>query len=299
MFGYIMPDKPELKIREYEIYRAYYCGVCKAIKKNHGNIPRLTLTYDTTFLALFLSSLVEEQPQIKDSRCALHPLKRRKIAVNSEILDYAADMNILLFWLSLKDKWLDERSKTARAGMFALGPAYRRLKEQYPEKSRIIHSRLKELSQLEEDKCDSIDQAGEPFAKLMEEIICYPPLCSDKKSQTLLRWIGYHIGKWLYTIDALDDLEEDIKNKSYNPFIYQYNYRGGDVGVFKDSLLQNAEFLLIHTLSELARSFELMDFQRHKDIAGNIIYLGMQKKTEAILGRGKCVERPIRSVGNK
>ena len=83
MFGYIMPDKPELKIREYEIYRAYYCGVCKAIKKNHGNIPRLTLTYDTTFSA-FLSSLVEEQPQIKDSRCALHPLKEGKLQLTAK-----------------------------------------------------------------------------------------------------------------------------------------------------------------------------------------------------------------------
>ncbi len=299
MFGYILPDKPELKIKEYEIYRAYYCGVCRAIKKNHGNIPRLTLTYDTTFLALFLSSLADKQPQFKDTRCVLHPIKKRKIVINSEILDYAADMNVLLFWLSMNDKWLDEGSKTARVGMFVLRSAYRRLKEQYPEKSLIIHNKLKELSKLEENKCDSIDQAAEPFAELMEEIICYPPLCSDDKTQTVLRWIGYHIGKWLYTIDALDDLEEDIKNRSYNPFIYQYNYRGGDVEEFRDSLLQDAEFLLIHTLSELARSFELMDFNRHKDIAGNIIYLGMQKKTEAILGRGKCVERPVRSVGNK
>ena len=299
MFGYILPDKPELKIREYETYRAYYCGVCRAIKKNHGNIPRLTLTYDSTFLALFLSSLIPNKPQFKDIRCILHPLKRRKIVVNSEILDYAADMNVLLFWLNLKDKWLDDRSKTAWAGMLALKPVYRRLNEQYPEKSSIIHKRLKELSQLEKNRCDSIDQAAEPFAKLMEEIICYPPLCTDEKSQTLLRWIGYHTGKWLYTIDALDDLEEDIKNKSYNPFIYQYNYQGGDVKEFRSFILQDAEFLLIHTLSELARSFELLNFRRHRDIAGNIIYLGMQKKTEAILGRGKCLERSVRSIGNK
>ncbi|HHU49406.1 MAG: DUF5685 family protein [Caldicoprobacterales bacterium] len=299
MFGYIQPDKPELKIREYEIYKAYYCGVCKAIKRKHGNFPRLTLTYDTAFLALFLSSLAEEAPRIQDTRCILHPMKRRKTVIDSEILDYAADMNILLFWLNLKDKWQDDRSKAARIGMLAFHSAYRRLKKQYPEKSRIIHNRLEELSKLEKSKCSSIDQAAEPFAKLMEEIACYPPVCTDRKKETILRWMGYHIGKWLYTIDALDDLEKDIQNRLYNPFIYQYNYRGEDIGEFRSSILDDAEFLLIHTLSELARSFELLDFQRHREIAGNIIYLGMQKKTETILGRGKCVERPVRSVGNQ
>jgi len=298
MFGYIQPDKPELKIKEYEIYRAYYCGVCRAIKKYHGNIPRLTLTYDSTFLALFLSALVEEQPEFQDIRCILHPMRRRKTVINSEILDYAADMNVLLSWLNLRDKWEDDRSHTARAGMFALKRAYQRISIKYPEKSLLIKEKLDELSHLEKDKCSSVDQAAEPFAKLMEEVICHPQICVDKKKETLLRWAGYHIGKWLYTIDALDDLEDDIKSKSYNPFIYQYDYKGGSIDNFLASLLDDAEFLLIHTLSEVARCFELLDFKRYRNIAGNIIYLGMQKKTEAILGRRKCVERSVQSVGN-
>lgn len=298
MFGYILPDKPELKIKEYELYRAYYCGVCRAIKRRHGNIPRLTLTYDITFLALFLSALVEKQPDYQDFRCILHPMKRRKMVSSSEILDYAADMNVLLSWLNLRDKWQDEKSKAARAGMFVLRRAYERVKAEYPEKSRMINEKLGELARLEKDKCASIDQAAEPFARLMEELICHPLVCTDKKIEAILRRTGYHVGKWLYTLDALDDLEEDIKNKSYNPFVYEYNYQGGDIKEFRSSLLDDAEFLLIHTLSELARCFELLEFKRHKNIAGNIIYLGMQKKTEAVLGRRNCIERPVQGIGN-
>ncbi|MGI6537129.1 MAG: DUF5685 family protein [Caldicoprobacterales bacterium] len=298
MFGYVMPDKPELRIREYEIYRAYYCGVCRAIKAHHGNLPRLTLNYDITFLALLLSSLTEAEPRIQAGRCILHPLKKRKFIINSEILDYAADMNVLLSWLNLKDKREDDRSALALAGLSLLKPAYERVKARYPGKSKIIHDRLKELAELESNCCDSIDAAAEPFAKLMEEVIAYPLLCKNEKNETLLRWMGYHIGKWIYTIDALDDLEKDIRKKSYNPFLCQYDYRGENIKAFKDRILNNTRFVLTYTLSEIANSFELLPFLRNKEIAGNIIYLGMQKKTESLLGKEDRFERPVRSAGN-
>lgn len=326
MFGYILPDKPELKIREYEIYRAYYCGVCKAIQEGHGNLPRLTLTYDSAFLALLLSSLFEEQTPMEIKGCILHPINKRKIISNGEILDYVADMNVLLSWFNFMDKWQDDNSKIAYGAILALKSAYRRIKVKYPHKSQTIIDQLTHLSQLEKDHCDSIDEAAEPFARLMEEVIQYPFVRNDavdsvqggsrtrvnekkiddntkadryKRNETVLPWMGYHIGKWIYTIDALDDLEKDIQNKSYNPLLYQYKYQGEDVAEFRAGLLQDIEFNLFSTLSEIARSFELLNFNQNKDIAGNIIYLGMQKKTETILGRGKCVERPIRSVGNQ
>ncbi|HHY81419.1 MAG TPA: hypothetical protein GX505_01930 [Clostridiales bacterium] len=289
MFGYILPDKPELKIWEYEIYRAYYCGVCKAIKRNHGNISRLTLNYDTAFLALLLSSLFDEQQVIRDGICMLHPLKKRKIVTDNEVIEYAADMNVLLSWLNLRDKWQDEGSWTALAGMRVLKAAYNKLNRKYPDKCCIILDRLNELIELEKSLCNSIDRAAEPFARLMEEVILYPPVCQDEKNAAILRWMGYNIGKWLYTIDALDDLEKDVLHKAYNPFLYQYNYNGEDIVEFRSRLYRDAEFNLMHTLSEVAKSFELLNFRRYKGIAGNIIYLGMKKKTESILGRGKCL----------
>jgi len=171
MFGYVLPDKPELRIKEYETYRAYYCGVCKAIQRAHGNLPRLTLNYDITFLALLLSALVEQDPNFEMKRCMLHPLHKRKMAGESRILEYAGDMNVWLSYLNLKDKWLDDRSIAAVTGLTALRARYRKLKEKYPEKSLSIIERLKELSVLEQSKCNSIDEAAEPFARLMEEVI--------------------------------------------------------------------------------------------------------------------------------
>ena len=288
MFGYVLPDKPELKIREYEIYRAIYCGVCRAIRKNHGNLPRLILNYDIAFLALLLSSITDDKLDIRTERCMVHPLKRRNILQNNAILDYAADMDVLLSYLNLRDKWQDDRSIASLAGLAALKGRYRALIDKYPEKSHIILGKLKELALLEKSRCASVDQAADPFARLMEEVIRYGPECTDKNKETILRWIGYNMGKWIYTIDAFDDLEEDIRRNSYNPFLCQYDYKGQDIGVFRNRIVKDAEFNLIHTLDEIAKGFELLDFKRYKDIVGNIIYSGMQKKTENILGRGKA-----------
>jgi hypothetical protein len=293
MFGYVLPDKPELKIREYEIYRAYYCGVCKSIQKNHGNLPRLTLNYDTTFLALLLSSIFEDSLCVQTERCMLHPMKKRKILRQSEFVNYAADMNVLLSYLNLRDKWQDDRSAAALAGLAAFKSRFQALADKYPEKTNNILERLEELSQLEKSKCASVDQAAEPFARLMEEVILYPSLCLDENTETILRWLGYNIGKWIYTIDAFDDLEEDIRKGSYNPFLYQYEYKGEDVAAFRSRIAKDAEFNLVYTLNEAAKAFELLVFKRHKDIAGNILYSGMLKKTETILGRGSKVERPV------
>lgn len=293
MFGYVLPDRPELKIREYEVYRAYYCGVCKAIQRNHGNLPRLTLNYDTTFLALLLSSLYDESLCVRTERCMLHPLKKRKVLRQSKWIDYAADMNVLLSYLNLRDKWQDDRSAAALAGLAALKPRFQVLSAKYPEKVSIILERLEELSRLEKCGCNSVDQAAEPFARLMEEVILFQPAGSDKNTETILRWIGYNLGKWIYTIDALDDLEKDIRKHSYNPFLCQYEYNGEDIAAFRSRIIKDAEFNLVYTLNEAAKAFELLEFKRHKEIVGNILYSGLLKKTESILGRGSKGERPV------
>ncbi|MBE3102352.1 MAG: hypothetical protein IMZ47_08815 [Firmicutes bacterium] len=286
MFGYILPEKPELKIREFEIYKAYYCGVCKAIGKRHGNIPRLTLTYDTTFLALLLSSISDESFKITREGCIAHPLKKRKIIKDSEIIDYAADMNIILSYLNLKDKWVDDKSVLSLAGLSALSNSYKKLVKQYPQKCVIIIDRLKELAVLEDKKCDSIDQAAEPFAKLMEEVMLYKPICESENNEKILRWIGYNLGKWIYTTDAFDDLEDDINKKAYNPLIYQYKYMDESIQDFRIRIKENVEFNLIYTLNQVSKGFELLECKRNAGIVENIIYLGMLRKTEKILGTG-------------
>jgi len=295
MFGYILPEKPELKIKEYELFRAYYCGLCKAIGKRCGQVPRLTLNYDSAFLAILLSSIADEKAYVSRERCIVHPFRKRNVVKNSIIIDYASDINIILAYYNLMDNWKDERSIPSGIGAVALRKGFNKLKKKYKEKCDIIENRLTELYKLEIEKCDSIDRAAEPFARIMEEVVAYKPLCGDERKREILKWIGYNLGKWIYILDAYDDIEDDIKRNAYNPLILQYAYNNEAIETFRSRIKERVEFILTYCLNQIAGAYELLEIKNNKGIIENILYMGMLRKTEQILSTGSCrkIEKSI------
>lgn len=288
MFGYVLPEKPEMKIREYELFRAFYCGVCKSMSRRFGQFQRLTLNYDSTFLAILLHSLTDEKLKIKNERCIAHPVNKHKVIKENSLIDYASDINIILAYYNLEDNWHDEKSILSGSAMLILRNSYKKLNKKYKEKCGIIEKRLSELRKLENEKCNSMDRAAEPFAKLMEEVMVYPPMFSDEKKVDVVKWIGYNLGKWIYILDAFDDIKKDIKEKSYNPLLFQYNYQGQSIDEFKKEIRPKLEFNLTYSLSQIAKAYELLEVKNNSGILENIIYMGMLRKTEQILGIGSC-----------
>lgn len=288
MFGYVLPEKSEMKIREYELFRAYYCGVCKSIGKRYGQFQRLTLNYDSTFLAILLHSLTDEKLSIKKERCIAHPINKHRTIKDNSLIDYASDINIILAYYNLEDNWHDERSILSGSAMLLLRKSHKKLFGKYKEKCGIIEKKLKELRQLENDKCNSMDRASEPFAKLMEEVMVYPPMWGDEKKVDVIKWIGYNLGKWIYILDAFDDIKKDIKEKSYNPLLLQYNYHEQNIDAFKAEIRPRVEFNLTYSLSQIAKAYELLEVKNNCGILENIIYMGMLRKTEQILGIRSC-----------
>jgi hypothetical protein len=179
------------------------------------------------------TSLRGDVLKVKRERCIVHPVKKRAAIKENEIIDYASDINVVLAYYNLEDKRRDNGSKLSAAAMLVLKSDFKKLRSKYSGKCDIIENRLKELDKLEKEKCSSMDAAAEPFAKLMEEVLDYKEVFKDEKLRNLLRWIGYNMGKWIYILDAYDDLEEDIKDKHYNPLIYQYSYNNEDIKAFK------------------------------------------------------------------
>ena len=55
MFGYVLINKEELKFKEYDVYKSYYCGLCQTLNNRSGRFAQLTLNYDMTFLQLLLT----------------------------------------------------------------------------------------------------------------------------------------------------------------------------------------------------------------------------------------------------
>jgi hypothetical protein len=291
MLGYVKPDKPELKIKEFEIYSGYYCGICKSIAKRYGQFPRLALNYDSVFLAILLAGISSSAEHIAIERCIVHPAKKRTIIYDSPEIDYAADILLLLAYYKLKDDYQDERSKKAAIGAALLKGTFKRLTETAPKKCNYVKDQLSELSRLESEKCPSIDRSAEPFAKLMEEVFDYPGSKKeeiDGELSQIFRRIGYHLGKWIYLIDAYDDIEENLKKKSFNPLIIQFEFcpEKETVDEFKERIRERVERNLVLYLAEIAKSCGNLKFEKNQGLIENILYFGLMRKTEEILMKG-------------
>lgn len=293
MFGYITPDKPELKIREFEVFRGYYCGVCKSIAKRAGHRGRCILSYDTAFLALLLDSLQKKPVAGSLKRCFVHPLKKRFIVTENSALEYASDINILLAYYNLKDKWQDEKKLVGPAGMLLLRKGFNRVKQKHPMLVQDVQSELDNLQHLEQQQCDFMDEVSEPFAGLMRRVFEYGS--ENPSEKEALGWIGYNLGKWIYLMDAYEDIEDNIKSGSYNPLLTQFHYeKKEDVQAFRQRIREKTEFILIYSLSEMEKAFSLLDIQKNQGILENIVYQGLLVKTRNVLEIGAgCDEKSI------
>src|SRR5690554_730760 len=285
MFGYITPEKPELKIREYEIFRAYYCAICKEMGRKCGHVSRFTLSYDATFLAMLLASVNAEEDLIRTERCPVHPMKKRAVIIsNRSVTGYAADVNVLLAYYNLKDDIRDDGSLKYRTACTFLRWAARNAGKRQPAVLESIKDMVEKLQIIEKQKCSSMDKASEPFANMMSVLLSQRKDLIGEKNIEALKWIGYNIGKWLYIIDACDDLEKDMRSGNYNPLVCMFG--GEDIGIdaVRSKMHERVEFSLTYTLSETAKAVGLLEINKNRGIIENIVYMGMLRITEKILG---------------
>ncbi len=281
MFGYVRPHNPELRMRDYECYRAYYCGLCRAMGKCTGQCSRLTLSYDFVFLAAVRCYLAGEEPEIKKIRCLPHPLKRRKCVVNSRELDYCADASALLAYQKCKDDRMDERGFKklgAAIAMTFLSTAYRKAKKRHPELDQKIADRLAQLHQYETSEAEpSADIPASIFGELMRDV------CSEGLEGTNARLaaeIGQTLGRWIYLLDAADDLADDRKKNRFNP----YTRLLGNPPTAADA--ETLRVALKAILCETERAYQLMGdppCPELGEILSNILYLGLPMAAERVL----------------
>lgn len=266
MFGYVQAHKPELKMKEFYKYKAYYCGLCKVLKEKYGFLGQMTLTYDMTFLVILLTSLYECETAQDEKRCVVHPVKKQKMLYN-EITEYAADMNIILTYHHFVDDWKDEKSAVGLAGLHALRKTYLELEERYPEKCRMIRKCLKLLGQCEARGEENIDLTARYFGELMAELFVYK---KDVWEKTLRR-MGFYLGKFIYILDAYDDVEEDIEKGNYNALIPMYGDSEFD---------RKCHDMMNLILAECTSQFERLPCIEDAEILRNILYAGVWDKFE-------------------
>ena len=282
MFGYVTPLIDELKVRDFNLFKYYYCGLCLHIKERFGNIPRMTLNYDMTFLGVLLDSLSKDEPNFKIIKCISHPTQKRSIVINNNALSYAADINLSLFYYKLLDDIKDDNKIKSKLYATSLCLYTKKFDKSIYAINELIKNRLSELSTFEKEKSfSSIDEVSHPFSDIVGNILKNYPYSLFEDGNNLrddLYNFGYALGKWIYIIDALDDLKEDIEKNKFNPINQLYNKENLPFEKLHTIVKPKIEFIILNCSYNCREYLKKLPIKRNKDILYNIIELGMIKK---------------------
>lgn len=261
MFGYVVVHKDELKIKDFSRYGSYYCGVCRSLRDNYGISGQMTLTYDMTFIAVLLSGLYEDDTPAVMKHCVAHHIKKHP-EIRNEYTDYAAAMNVMLSYYKLKDNWEDDKSVKSNLAAGMLKKAYKKAKKSYPDKAGIIERYIKEQHQMEDNNKTDIDTVSGCTGRMLGSLFTM----KDDEWKSNLYDMGFYLGKFIYIMDAFDDVEKDIKHNNFNPL----KDRAGSA-----DFNEYCKRILNIVAAESAKYFERLPIIQNIDILRNIMYAGI------------------------
>lgn len=279
MFGYIIINKGDMKFKEFDVYHSYYCGLCNALKQKYGKIGQLTLSYDMTFVVMLLSSLYEPETKLDRIKCAVHPFERHTIRCN-EFSGYGADMNVLFTYYKCRDDWEDERKLSRLAYSRLLSRAYRSVCVRYGEKAKRIAGLMREMAQEEKRQSQDIDHMAGLFGEIMGEILAV----REDEWQEGLKTMGSFLGKFIYLMDAYEDVEDDIRRQRYNPLKKKFN---------SPDFEEEIKTILTIMMAGCCREFEKLPVIENVEILRNILYSGVWYRYEMVHEKREA-EREIR-----
>ena len=278
MFGYVLPPLDLLAEGEQARFRAMYCGLCRVLGQRCGQGARMILNYDFTYLAILLSA--GEEGETRQGRCLPHPVRSRPYLPSAPAMELAADESVILAYWQLRDGVADSRGGRRakyRAAAAALRSGYKRAAAARPAFDDAVRRQLGELARLEAQRCDSLDAPADAFAQLLAAAA---EEAAGDRERRVLRQLLYHLGRWVYLVDAADDLREDFARGGYNPILCRYGLTEG-----KLDEAQRREFAvtLDHSVHMMATAFELGDFGCWTELLEKTLYHGLFQVGQAVL----------------
>ncbi len=288
MFGYITTNQPEMKVKDLELYRSYYCGLCDELFDRYGRHGQLLLSYDCTFLILLLTGMYEPKDSVRLRRCLLHPAVKHRETKN-KFSAYAADMNVLLAYRKALDDWQDERSDKGKLLAMLLHRDYLTIAERYPRQDEAVRKNIQalrreersaagELSASENKSADDlllqVDRVSAYTGRFLGEIFAI----YDDIWAADLKTAGFYLGKFLYLMDAYDDLEKDREKGNYNVLLPLYEEDPG-------SFAERVKELLLDMAACCCKAFERLPIVKNVDILRNVLYSGIWVKYREVTER--------------
>lgn len=279
MFGYIKPLKAEMKVKEFDTFKAIYCGFCRELKSVYGPFASLTLSYDFTFIATLALGLSEECKGFKKCRCTANIFKKKVCACPNDDLKYCSAVAMIILYYKLKDDIADS-GFFKKLGSIILLPfashAKNKAKKLYPKIDEALALTMKNQFAAEAQNSASMDKAADSTAMGLS-VIC-ENLTKDKSQSDILKRFGYLVGRYVYFADAFDDLEKDEKRNGFNPFLIKQK----NESLSRKEILEYGKEVINLTIGEIVPCYELLDIKRYKEILDNIIYLGLKDEIKRI-----------------
>lgn len=270
MFGYINVNKKELSEEKQKIYQAYYCGLCQTLREHCGKKGQVLLSYDMTFLELLLTGLYEPIHFEYEFTCMVHPTKKQ-LAYENEVSDYCAAINVMLAYHNMVDDWKDEKKFSKKHAANVIHKDYEKFAEKYPRQVQAIENYMKELAEFEKKEETNIDLVAGLTGQMLGEVFAWK---EDEWYQEL-KTLGFYMGKFIYLMDAYEDVDKDEKKNTYNPL---RNLKKDNPKDFETL----TRLMMTSMMSECAKSFERLPIILHADILRNILYSGVWTKYEYI-----------------
>ena len=274
MFGYLVADRKNLSEEEFQQYKAAYCGICSCLRKNGTISGSIALSYDLVFLWLILSSMYEPEEKQISEKCPVHPFKGTPLLLNN-FSDYAADVGIMLAYYKAEDDWNDDRNLAKRAAAGILQNRFEAVSRKLPRQSIAIKEQIGRISALEESKSGDIDALCNSFGKLLGELFVYS---ENEHWARYLREFGEAVGRYLYLLDAVVDLKEDVAKNRYNPLCQAE----------KISREWQEEAVEMY-LGEISQTYEYLPVVKYSPIINSIVYSGMTEKLDIIRNKGDII----------
>ena len=274
MLGYIRASKPEMTFRNYEIYKGVYCTLCKSLGKRYGLVARFILSYDFTFFAMVRMAVREGCPGFTASRCSFNPAKKcLDCNRDNEDITYTADVSILMMYHKLCDN-IEDSKFFKRTLCKMLLPYAKHLYKKACARTGDIYKALEiqmERQQLLEKNNASLDEAADPSAVMLSELLVYNIDCNDLQS---LKKFGYMVGRWVYITDAAHDCEDDIRDGSFNPLKKRFS---------SPDFESYCEEMMNLTIGEAILFYKRLKIYRFDDILTNVLYDGVYSVTQKVL----------------
>lgn len=275
-------------MNNFVLYRAFYCGLCKSTGRQFGQLPRFTTNYDMTFLSVLMHDCLSQDVVFKEEVCVCNPFKKKAVIGSNALLDKLAAVNILLSYYKAVDGVNDREGLSMRMVRRALKKPFKKAKEQCPQAETIIRTRYEALNALEKENAHGIDRVSDCFASLLRDVAA--DLLGENADAFKLG-LCYNVGKLVYLMDALDDIDEDYKKKRYNPLLAEFgNYRGRQQ--FIEDNRDDLSFILNSACNRAIADFNNIRFTQSRDLMLNVLYYGIREKIKELLASKKKLPKP-------